>query len=71
MKLETIKTNTVETFIQAGDTSISVYAWGNCEGASIMIHGSGLAQKMACSLRWEEIDALIVALAAARVRRLR
>jgi hypothetical protein len=25
-----------------------------------------LAQKMACSLSWEEIDALIVALAAAR-----
>lgn len=66
MKLETIKTDTVETFVQAGDISISVTQWGNMEGANVMVLGKDFHQRLACAMEWSEIDALIVALAAAR-----
>ncbi len=68
MKLETMKADSKETFVDAGDMSVVVYTWGNYEGASIMVHGNGpdLPLRMAGSFRWEEIDAILVALAAAR-----
>ena len=66
MNLETIKTSTTETFVQHGDVSITVTWWGNMEGANIMVNGKDLTNRMCGSMSWEEIDALIVALAAAR-----
>ena len=65
MKLETIKTPTVEVFVQQVDTTITVTRWGNLEGANIMVTGKDLTLRMACAMSWEEISALQVALAAA------
>ena len=68
MKLETMKSNSKEIFLDAGGMSVTVNVWSNCEGASIMVHGKGpeLPLRMAGAFRWEEIDAILVALAAAR-----
>ena len=65
MKLETIKTPTVEVFVQQGDTTITVTRWGNLEGANIMVTNRDLAIRMSCAMTWEEVAALQVALAAA------
>jgi hypothetical protein len=68
MKLETIVTPSKEVYLQAGDMSVTVNTWSNCEGLSLMVHGKGpeLPLRMAGSFRWQEIDAILVALAAAR-----
>lgn len=66
MKLETIQTNTIEIFVQHGDACFTVTRWGNMEGANVMMTGKDSAVRMSCCMTWEEIDALIVALAAAR-----
>jgi hypothetical protein len=68
MKLETFKADSKEIFLDAGDLSVTVHTWANCEGASLMVHGKGpeLPLRMAGAFRWEEIDAILVALAAAR-----
>lgn len=68
MKLETIRTKTTETYLEFPGGSVTVCSWGNHEGASLMVHGKGpeLPLRMAGSFRWEEIDAILVALAAAR-----
>lgn len=65
MKLETLKTQTIEVFVQQGDASITVTRWGNMEGANIMVTGKDLALRMSCAMTLEEIAALQVALAAA------
>ena len=65
MKLETIKTPTIEVYVQQGDTTITVTQWGNLEGANIMVSNKDLAIRMSCAMTWEEIAALQVALAAA------
>ena len=68
VKLETLKSESTEIFLEAGEIMVTVHTWGNLEGASIMVHGSGpeLPLRMAGAFRWEEIDAILVALAAAR-----
>ena len=65
MKLESIKTPTIEIYVQQGDTTITVTQWGNMEGANIMVTNKDLAIRMSCAMTWEEIAALQVALAAA------
>ena len=65
MKLETIKTPTIEVCVQQNDTTITVTRWSNLEGANIMVTGKDLAIRMSCAMTWEEIGALQVALAAA------
>ena len=65
MKLETIKTPTIEIYVQQGDTTITVTQWGNMEGANIMVTNRDLAIRMSCAMTWEEIAAMQVALAAA------
>lgn len=65
MKLETLKSDSKEIFLEVDDFSVTVNTWSNHEGASIMVHGKDLALRMAGSFRWEEIDAIIAALAAA------
>ena len=66
MKLETFKSPTTELFLEFDGGSVTVNTWANCEGANIMVHGKDLSLRMAGALRWEEIDAVIVALTAAR-----
>jgi hypothetical protein len=68
MKLETLKTDSKEIFVDAGKMTVTVNIWSNCEGASIMVHGAGpdMPLRMAGAFRWEELDAILVALAAAR-----
>ena len=65
MKLETIKTPTIEVCVQQNDTTITVTRWSNLEGANIMVTGKDLAIRMSCAMTWEEISSLQVALAAA------
>lgn len=68
MKLETLKADSKEIFLDAGDISVTVHTWANHEGASLMVHGKGpeLPLRMAGAFRWGELDAILVALAAAR-----
>ena len=68
MKLETFKAPSVETWLEFPEGSVTVYQWANHEGASIMVHGKGPESplRMAGSFQWQEIDAIIVALTAAR-----
>jgi hypothetical protein len=68
MKLETFKSDTKETFVTGNGITVSVYQWGNLEGCSFMIHQDGESMPLRCaaSLRWEELDTLLVALTAAR-----
>ncbi len=68
MKLEAFSNNSKEIFIENGNLSVTVNSWANCEGASIMVHGEGpgYPMRMAGAFRWEEIDLIIAALAAAR-----
>lgn len=68
MKLETFKADSKEIFLDAGKMTVTINTWANMEGASIMVHGTGeeLPLRMAGAFRWEEIDAILVALAAAR-----
>lgn len=68
MKLETFSANSKEVFLEAGGMSVTVNTWSNLEGASIMVHGKGpeLPLRMAGAFRWDELDAILVAIAAAR-----
>lgn len=68
MKLETFKSESKEIFLDAGSITVTINTWSNVEGASIMVHGKGpeLPLRMAGAFRWEELDAILVALAAAR-----
>lgn len=68
MKLETFKSPTTETFLEFPNGTVTVNRWANCEGASLMVHGKGPESplRMAGAFTWDEIDAIIVALTAAR-----
>lgn len=66
MKIESMKRPTTEVYVQCDDSAFVVTAWANCEGANVMMTNNDLSVRLACAMRWEEIDALIVALAAAR-----
>ena len=68
MKLETLVSPCTEIFLESKNLNVTINTWANCEGASLMVHGTGpeLPLRMAGAFRWEEIDAILVALAAAR-----
>lgn len=68
MKLETFSMPSKETFVTGNGISVTVYQWGNLEGCSFMMHQDGVTMPLRCaaSLRWEELDTLLVALTAAR-----
>jgi hypothetical protein len=68
MKLESIKNSCKEFYVESDTISVTVTTWSNLEGASLMVHGKGpdLPLRMAGAFRWEELDAMLVALAAAR-----
>lgn len=64
--METLKTNTKEIFVEGNGVTVTVNTWANYEGCNLMVNGKDLALRMAGALRWEEIDAILVALTAAR-----
>ena len=66
MKLETIVRPTTEVFVDRQGFTITCNPWANYEGVNVMAHSNDLAVRAAFSLRWEEIDVLLVALNAAR-----
>lgn len=68
MKLETFIAETKEVFVEGKGLSVSAYPWANLEGVSVLLHSEGkdMPIRAAFSLRWEELDALMVALAAVR-----
>jgi hypothetical protein len=69
MKLETYTAETKEIFTEGHGINVTCNPWHNLEGCSIMVHSKadgGLALRMAGAFRWEELDVLLVALAAAR-----
>ena len=67
MKLQELKSNTKETFVAGENVTVVINSWGNHEGCNIMVNGEDdLSVRMAGALRWEDVDALIVALSAAR-----
>ena len=66
MKLEAFKQQTSEIFVQGNGVQVTATPWANVEGVNVMIHGKDLAIRAAMSLRWEEMDVLLVALNAAR-----
>jgi hypothetical protein len=66
MKLDTFKTTTTEIFVEGHGVTVTANPWSNCEGVSFMLHGKDGAIRLAGTLRWEELDVLMVALTAAR-----
>lgn len=67
ISLECIKTETTEVFIATPDASITATRWANCEGVNIIMANKDLTHRFSASLRWEEMDALMVAMSAARL----
>ena len=68
MKLETIISASKEIYIELeGGSTITVNPWANCEGASIIMMDKNGGVRLASVMRWEEIDGLTLALAAARL----
>ena len=68
MKLATFTHPSKEIFVDAGKLTVTINTWSNMEGVNLMVHsvGSDISLRMAGAFRWEEIDAILVALAAAR-----
>ncbi len=67
MKLETIRSQVYETFISSDRIDVSVSAWGNCEGANLMVtHKDTGAVIMSGALRWEVMDLVVAAISVAR-----
>ncbi len=66
MKIETTKSDTTEVFTEGHGISVTATQWANCEGVNVMVHGGNLAVRTSFSLRWEELDVLMVALTAIR-----
>lgn len=66
MKLETIKTQTTEVFLESKDFTVTVTNWANHEGFNVICNGKDLAIRTAFSMTLTELDTLITALAAAR-----
>lgn len=66
MNLKTIKTDCKEIFVESDELQVTVNTWSNLEGANLMVHGKDCSIRMAGAFRWEEMDVILVALAAAR-----
>jgi hypothetical protein len=66
VKLETFAHSSKEIFVENEGMTVTVNTWGNHEGCNLMVHGKDLSLRMAGAFRWEELDVLAVAIAAAR-----
>lgn len=67
IKLESIRTATTEIFVETPQGSITVSHWSNCEGVNLIMVNQDLSPRFCAALTWEDIDALMVALAASRI----
>jgi len=67
MELQTHTTTVKEVHVTYTKGSIFAYPWSNCEGASIIMENKEGEIKLAASLQWEDINALITALSAVQV----
>lgn len=68
MKQGTTQNQVLTTTTEYEYGTIEVTEWASMEGATVMAETPEGIVRMAASLRWEDIDALIVALASARAR---
>ena len=68
MKLETIKTNTQEVCVEGRSVTITVTEWSNHCGVNVIMTTPDLAVRMAASLRWEDVDVLMLAIAASATK---
>ena len=68
MKVESFTSPTREVFVETEGSTFTVTAipWANGEGLNVMLHGNDLTIRGCFSLRWEELDALSIALQVAR-----
>jgi hypothetical protein len=66
MKLESSKGNSSEIFVSNGKTQVTVSTWANCEGVNVVVTRENLATQLAGPLTWDDVDAVICALTAAR-----
>lgn len=67
MKIDAIKTQVTEVFLETDSLSVVVSTWGTGEGVNIMVHNKNPGSMlMAGTLRWNEADALVAALYPAR-----
>jgi hypothetical protein len=66
MRLESLKNQTTEIFVDGYGVTVTCNPWANGEGMSLMVHGKDLSLRMAGAFRWEELDVITVALSAAR-----
>lgn len=72
MKEQPIRVTTTpskEIYIETPTLTVSIYPWGNYEGASLLVHGvgPGLPIRMSGSFTWEELQAIQAALAVAHL----
>ena len=66
MKIDVIKTQTTEVWLETPSTIVTVTQWSNCEGCNLMVTDNNLTIKLAASLRWEDMDVIMTALNAIR-----
>lgn len=68
VRIESMRTQVSEVFMEGGGINVSVYTWGNLEGCSFIVHGDGgqMPLRLAGSFRWEELDLFLAALTVAR-----
>ena len=66
MRRESLKSATTEIFVEGDGVNVTCNPWANGEGVNLMVHGKDLGLRMAGAFRWEELDAITVALTAAR-----
>lgn len=65
-QLEVHQTEVRETVMEKGDVIVSIYEWGNMEGATVVMDHKR-SSLIAANLTHEELDLLVAAIAAARV----
>lgn len=68
IKIENITRPSKEIYVEGDGVTVTVNTWSNCEGVNLMLNGAGpdLPLRMAGALRWSDIDAILIALTAAR-----
>lgn len=66
MKVETIRSNTIEVFTEGQGITITCTQWSNSEGVNVMVLGADGVFRSSMALRWEELDVILVALTSVR-----
>lgn len=68
MEMKTFKSDSKEVFVEGDGVVVTVNTWPSAEGCNLMVHSDSTCKqlRMAGSFRWEEVDAVLAALIAAR-----